>query len=226
MSDQTPQTPTVRVDILSDVVCPWCIVGYRQLEQALAGTGAAARVTWHPFELNPGMPPEGQNLRQHLIAKYGITAAQSATARADLTRIGAGLGFAFNFTDDMVMVNTFAAHQLLDWAETQGRQHPLKMALFSAHFTHGRNVSDIATLADIAASVGLDAAAARAVLEAGVHAETVRAKQQVWIERGASGVPTMVFDGRFALTGAQGIETYSKVLQRCFTTNPDSPTVH
>ena len=79
LSTQTP--PTVRVDILSDVVCPWCIVGYRQLESALARAGATARVTWHPFELNPGMPPEGQNLRQHLIAKYGITAAQSAAGR-------------------------------------------------------------------------------------------------------------------------------------------------
>jgi predicted DsbA family dithiol-disulfide isomerase len=218
MNDYTgnsPTPPAVRVDILSDVVCPWCIVGYRQLEQALARLGIAARVTWHPFELNPEMPPEGQNLRQHLIAKYGITAEQSARARDDLTRIGAELGFAFEFTDDMRMVNTFAAHRLLDWAFGEGRQHPLQMALFAAHFSQRRDVSDMAVLTDIAASVGLDADAARAVLQSGAHGSEVRQKQKAWIDQGASGVPTMVFDGRFALTGAQGIDTYAQVLARC-----------
>tara|TARA_R110002049_G_scaffold160202_2_gene325231 strand:- start:8108 stop:8782 length:675 start_codon:yes stop_codon:yes gene_type:complete len=210
----TTDQPAVQVDIVSDVVCPWCIVGYRQLEQALAAVGVGAYLRWHPFELNPAMPPEGQNLAEHLTEKYGSTPAQSAENRKRLTDLGADLGFTFNFSDNSRMVNTFAAHQLLDWAQAKGLQHPLKMALFEAHFTKGRDVSDRAVLAEIAASVGLDAADATEVLDSGSHAEETRARQQVWTSRGISGVPSMIFDGRYLLTGAQGAETYAQMLRK------------
>ncbi len=206
---------TVQVDVVSDVVCPWCIVGFKQLEQALSRTGMNANLRWHPFELNPDMPPEGQNLREHLIAKYGITAEQSAQARGRLTDLGAELGFDFKYSDDMRMVNTFAAHQLLDWAETQNRQHPLKLALFTAFFTDGRDVSDPKTLVDIAASVGLGEDAAREALTSGSYAAPVREKQRFWTQRGISGVPAMVFGGKYLLTGAQGADTYAEALRRC-----------
>tara|TARA_R110002020_G_scaffold187293_6_gene385516 strand:+ start:167 stop:844 length:678 start_codon:yes stop_codon:yes gene_type:complete len=206
--------PTVEVDIVSDVMCPWCIVGYRQLEQALALVGAGAYVRWHPFELNPGMSAEGQNLTEHIAEKYGSTAAQSAQNRARLVEIGAPLGIDFQFDSDSRIVNSFDAHQLLGWAQEAGLQHPLMMALFEAHFTAQRDVSDRDTLVEIAGTVGLDTGAARDVLTSGSHAEETRAREQFWTSRGISGVPSMVFDKRYLLTGAQGAETYAQMLRK------------
>lgn len=205
---------TVQVDIVSDVMCPWCLIGFRQLEQALSNTGLGAHVRWHPFELNPAMPAEGQNLREHIAEKYGASADQSARSRAQMSQLGAALGIDFNWTEDSRIVNTFAAHQLLDWAGGQNLQHPLKMGLFDAHFTKGRDVSRAEVLVDIAGSVGLDQAATADVLTSGSHAETTRARQQFWTSRGISGVPAMVFDGRYLLTGAQGAETYGHMLRK------------
>ena len=211
---QNSKGPAVQIDIVSDVMCPWCIVGFRQLEQALGMTGTGAYIRWHPFELNPAMPPEGQNLREHLAEKYGTTPEQSRQNRQMLTELGASLGIAFNFDDDSRIVNTFAAHQLLGWAQEQGLQHPLKLALFEAHFGAGRDVSDPEVLADVAASVGLDRAEAARLIASGEKAEETRAHQQFWTERGISGVPSMVFDGRYLLTGAQGAETYARMLRK------------
>lgn len=216
MTAQDPR-PIVQIDIVSDVVCPWCIVGFRQLDLALKERNVLANLRWHPFELNPNMPPEGQNLREHIMEKYGSTVEQSQQARDRLTQIGAELGFTFNFNDDSRMVNTFAAHQLLDWAETQGRQHPLKMALFEAYFTNQQDVSQSEVLLDAAQAAGLDRDAARAALTSGDHSASVREKQQFWTSRGVSGVPSMVFAGKYLVTGAQGAETYSNLLQRCLT---------
>ena len=206
--------PVVQIDIVSDVMCPWCIVGYKQLEQALAATGTGAYIRWHPFELNPDMPAEGQNLREHITEKYGASAEQSAQNRTHLVEIGKDLGINFQFEDDSRIVNTFAAHQLLDWAQAQGKQHPLKLALFDAHFTQGRNVSHSETLVDVAQSVGLDPTQAQEVLDSGSHAANTRAGQQLWTSRGISGVPSMVFDGKYLLTGAQGAQTYAQMLQK------------
>ena len=216
MSDNATQQdgPVIQIDIVSDVMCPWCIVGFRQLEQALGMVGAGAYIRWHPFELNPTMPPEGQNLAEHLAQKYGSTPEQSAQNRKMLTDLGASLGITFNFSDDSRIVNTFAAHQLLGWAQSQGLQHPLKMALFEAHFAEGRDVSDAEVLLDMAEAVGLDRAAAAEVLESGSQAEETRAHQQFWTSRGISGVPSMVFDGRYLLTGALGAETYAQMLTK------------
>ncbi|WP_372571090.1 DsbA family oxidoreductase [Ruegeria jejuensis] len=207
--------PVVQIDVVSDVVCPWCIVGFRQLDQALGETGIVAQLRWHPFELNPDMPPEGQNLRDHIMEKYGTSAEQSQQARERLTALGQGLGITFEFTEGSRIVNTFQAHQLLDWAETQGRQHPLKLALFEAYFAHGRDVSDPDVLIAAAAQAGLEPEAARAALDSGKYAAPVREKQQFWTSRGITGVPAMVFGGKYLLTGAQGRETYGEVLQRC-----------
>ncbi len=207
--------PTVQIDVVSDVVCPWCIVGFRQLDAALKQENMLARLRWHPFELNPNMGPEGQNLREHIAEKYGSTPEQSQQARERLTALGTELGFTFNFTDDSRIVNTFAAHQLLDWAETQGRQHPLKLTLFETYFTKQQDVSDVEVLMGAVETAGLDPEAARTALESGAHAQPVREKQDFWTSRGISGVPSMVFGGKYLLTGAQGTDTYAQVLQRC-----------
>ncbi|WP_147105129.1 DsbA family oxidoreductase [Tateyamaria sp. syn59] len=214
--DTTPQgaSAVIDVDIVSDVMCPWCIVGFRQLEQALAITGIGARVRWHPFELNPDMPPEGQNLTEHIAEKYGATAAQSEETRAHLQKLGASLRIDFLFSPDSRIVNTFAAHQLLDFALAHGRQHPLKLALFDAHFTQARDVSDHAVLLDVAEQVGLDRNAAHDVLTTGSHQDRVREQQAFWAGHGITGVPSIIFGGTYLTTGAQGADTYAHVLRK------------
>ena len=203
----------IRVDIISDVVCPWCIIGFKQLEQAQVTTGLPLVIYWHPFELNPEMPEHGQNLFEHIAAKYGSTREQSLKARERLTALGADLGFTFDYADDMRMVNTFRAHQLLHWAATLDRQHQLKLALFDTFFTERKDVNDPEVLADMAAAIGLDRAEALTVMADTRFAEHVRKHEAFWTSRGVDGVPTMLFDGQQALVGAQGAENYAKMLK-------------
>lgn len=206
--------PVIQVDIVSDIMCPWCIVGFRQLEQALAASGMGARVRWQPFELNPDMAPEGQNLAEHIAQKYGASPEQSAQNRARLQQIGQSLGIDFAFAPDSRIVNSFAAHQLLEFALGVGLQHPLKLALFRAHFTDQRDVSDTDVLLDVAEAVGIDRADAAQVLDSGALADPVRQKQAFWTARGISGVPSMIFAEKYLVTGAQGAETYAQILQK------------
>jgi predicted DsbA family dithiol-disulfide isomerase len=191
---------------------PLWIIGYRQLAEALAASDVAYELHWHPFELNPDMPPEGQNLRDHAAQKYGATAEESQRSRDQMRQIGRDLGFAFNFSADTRMHNTFHTHQLLHWADTQGRKHDLKMALFTAHFTDGRDLSDDAVLADVAAEIGLDRAEALAVLADQRFAAEVRQGEGFWIQQGISGVPAVIFDRQHLVTGAQGVENYKSIL--------------
>ncbi|GGX55055.1 DSBA oxidoreductase [Tateyamaria omphalii] len=207
-------SPVVDVDIVSDVMCPWCIVGFRQLEQSLGTAGIGARVRWHPFELNPDMPPEGQNLTEHIAEKYGASPEQSKQNRAQIQALGSSLGIDFVFSPDSRIVNSFDAHQLLDFALALGLQHPLKLALFKAHFTDQRDVSDRSVLLDVAESVGLDRADAEDVLQSGKLKESVREKQAFWTSHGISGVPSMVFGGKYLVTGAQGAENYAQILRK------------
>lgn len=202
----------LRIDIVSDVVCPWCIIGYRQLLQALKDTGTDAAIYWHPFELNPNMPAEGQNLREHIVEKYGSSPAESQASRDRLTALGTELGFTFNFHDDKRMANTFNAHQLIHWAGEQGRAHDLEQALFAAYFTDDRNINDIDTLVEIATTTGLDADTARAVLEDQRFADIVRQRETFWTSRGVTGVPAVVFEEKHLVSGAQGVENFTSIL--------------
>ncbi|OED46469.1 disulfide bond formation protein DsbA [Rhodobacteraceae bacterium (ex Bugula neritina AB1)] len=210
----TSSLPVLRVDIVSDVVCPWCAAGYSQLAFAARRAGVSLDVHWQPFELNPDMAPEGEDLRAHLAAKYGSTAEQSAQVRAQLTELGEALGFTFNFFAGMRIYNTFQAHQLIEWAEERGKGHPMKQALLQAYFTDGRDVSDVGVLIDTADSLGLDGTEARAALESGKHADSVRQREAFWVGQGIRGVPAMVFNGRHLVTGAQGIENYTSILEQ------------
>lgn len=204
----------LQIDIVSDVVCPWCIIGYRQLVAALEATGTPHETRWHPFELNPDMPAEGQNIGEHLAQKYGTTRAQSEQSRASMTEIGAAVGFEFRFSDDMRMHNTFNAHQLLHWADQQGRMHDLTLAFFSAHFTDRRNLSDESVLADVAAEVGLDRDEALAVLADQRFAADVRRAESHWVRQGVHGVPAVILDRRHLVSGAQGVENFTRILEQ------------
>ena len=207
-------TEPLRIDIVSDVVCPWCIVGWRQLKQAIDATDTPYDLHWHPFELNPGMGPEGQNMTEHITEKYGSSRADSQANRERLTALGETLDFRFAFSDDSRMHNTFNAHQLIHWADTQGRGHDLKQALFAAHFTDGRNLSNPAVLVAVAVGIGLDASEARAVLDDQRYAEQVRAEERFWQQQGITGVPAVIFDRQHLVTGAQGVENYTRILDQ------------
>ena len=197
--------PVITVDIVSDVVCPWCIIGYKKLEKAmLQFEGKAAfELTWHAFELNPSMPPEGQDIAEHMAQKYGATAEQSK----------ANLDFEFNSHDQMRMVNTFDAHRLLHWAGETGKQTALKLALFKAHFSDGRNVSDHEVLVEIASSVGLDEKRSRDLLGTGLYAEEVRATEAEWQERFITGVPAFIFNKKFMVPGAQEADVFANIIE-------------
>lgn len=202
----------IRVDIVSDVVCPWCAVGYKQLEQAVAATGHDIEIYWHPFELNPQMGDEGQDLREHMTEKYGSTVEQSDQVRGKLKQLGESLDFAFNFAPEGRIYNTFKAHQLIHWASEQGKAHDLKLALLAAYFSDQKDVSDPETLLAVVAQTGLDAEKAREALDTGAFADIVRSKQEFWQSHGINSVPSMIFDRKHLVPGAQGTENYVKIL--------------
>ncbi|MGP5135119.1 DsbA family oxidoreductase [Psychrobacter cibarius] len=204
----------LRIDIVSDVVCPWCVIGYRQLAEALKQTNTEHEIHWHPFELNPNMPSAGQKMREHIMEKYGSSKQESDASRVRLMEAGNEVGFTFNFNDDTRMHNTFNLHQLLHWADQQGRMHDLKQALFIAHFTNGRNISDNAVLADIAAEIGLDRDEALAVLADQRFAKEVHAEEQHWQQQGIQSVPAVIFNKRHLVSGAQGVENFKNILQQ------------
>jgi predicted DsbA family dithiol-disulfide isomerase len=213
---ETIEVLPLQVDIVSDVVCPWCIIGYKQLQKALASMPGqfAVSLSWHPFELNPQMPPEGQELREHLAQKYGTSPEQSRGARDRLSALGESLGFKFDYFDGMRMVNTFQAHQLLHWAAEQGRQTELKLALFDAFFSQREDVNDEHVLAAVATRVGLSGAEAREVLEDGRFAQAVRQEQQLWLDRDVHAVPAFVFNEQYMVPGAQEADTFVQVLSK------------
>ncbi len=207
--------PVITVDIVSDVVCPWCIIGYKKLEKAmLQFEGKAAfELTWHAFELNPSMPPEGQDIAEHMAQKYGATAEQSKANRERMRQAGQDLDFEFNSHDKMRMVNTFDAHRLLHWAGETGKQTALKLALFKAHFTDGENVSDHEVLVAVASSVGLDEKRARDLLSTDLYAAEVRATESEWQERFITGVPAFIFNKKFMVPGAQEADVFANIIE-------------
>ncbi len=171
----------LKIDFVSDVSCPWCVVGLRSLEQALERVSGevSAQIHFQPFELNPQMPPEGQDIVEHIAQKYGSTPEQMERNREGIRTRGAELGFTFNMEKRGRIYNTFDAHRLLHCAELEGRQHALKTALFTAYFTDGRNPNDRDVLIDVATQAGLDSAQAREVLESGRYADEVRRARAV-----------------------------------------------
>ncbi|MCP5121242.1 MAG: DsbA family oxidoreductase [Pseudomonadales bacterium] len=213
----TPQSPIpIRIDIVSDVVCPWCIIGYKQLERALQQMAGSftADIHWQPFELNPHLPLRGQDLREHIAEKYGTSPEQSRGARARLTELGESLGFSFDYYDGMRIYNTFAAHQLLHWAGLQGKQMALKLALFEAFFSRRENVGDPGLLATVAGRVGLDAGQALEVLTSGRYAQAVRQEQARWLDREVHAVPMFYFNDGYPVPGAQEAQTFVRVMEK------------
>lgn len=206
----------LQVEVVSDVVCPWCVIGYYRLQEALERYAYCIEpnISWLPFELNPQMPAEGENLREHLANKYGTTPQESIEARQRLTDLGADLGFTFNYSDDMRMYNTFNAHQLLHWAAEQGKQSKLSLRLFDDFFRERKNVDDIEVLVEAADAVGLDRDQAREILAQQTYADTVRELEQLIQGQGVQGVPLFIFNRQYAISGAQEAATFEQQLKQ------------
>jgi len=210
-----PDPVPLRIDFVSDVVCPWCAIGLASLEQALQRLQGevAAEIHFQPFELNPQLPPEGEDIAGHLQRKYGMDEAQLAQNQERIRQRGAELGVVFDLGARSRIYNTFDAHRLLHWAETEGRQRELKHALLRAYFSEGKDVSDRDTLVAIAASAGLDAGRARAILDSDEFAEEVRASERFFQQLGISGVPAIIIERRHLVSGGQPPEVFERALR-------------
>ena len=212
----TQTVPTrLRIDFVSDVVCPWCAIGLASLEQALERVRGEVEADIHfqPFELNPQLPAEGEDAAGHLQRKYGMSAEQAASNQQAIVDRGAALGFTFDMARRSRIYNTFDAHRLLHWAGAEGRQRELKHALLRAYFTDGRDVSNRDTLVQLAGDTGLDAERARTVLESGEFTDEVRADEEFFIQAGIRGVPAIIIERKHLISGGQPVEVFEQALR-------------
>jgi predicted DsbA family dithiol-disulfide isomerase len=205
----------LRIDFVSDVVCPWCVIGLKSLEAAIANTADVVTVDMHfqPFELNPDMAPEGENVAEHVARKYGADPERSKGSRDAIRNGAAELGFTMATTSESRIWNTFDCHRLLHWAGLEGRQAALKMALFTAHFTDQKSLADFDTLVGAAVHAGLDADAALHILQSGAYIAEVRADERHWREQGITAVPAIVIVGKYLITGGQPVAQFEKALR-------------
>jgi predicted DsbA family dithiol-disulfide isomerase len=206
----------MRIDFVSDISCPWCAIGLKSLEQALERVAGEVEVDIHfqPFELNPGMGAEGQDIFEHITEKYGSTPVQQEQSREMIRQRGLDVGFTFDMSKRGRIYNTFDAHRLLHWAEGQGHQRALKEKLFEAYFTQGENPSDHELLVRVAAEAGLDREQARAVLESNAYADEVRQREYYWQRAGIRSVPAIVINERHLISGGQPPEVFEQALRQ------------
>lgn len=206
----------LKIDFVSDVSCPWCAIGLNALEQALQRIGGDADVTLHfqPFELNPHMGPEGQDITEHLQQKYGASAEQQEQTRAMIRQRGQEVGFDFAMGKRSRIYNTFDAHRLLHWAGEQGRQRELKHALFNAYFTQGDDPSAHAVLQAAAVRAGLDGGQAAAMLASDRFAAQVREDEAFYQRQGIQSVPAVIVNDRHLIQGGQPVDVFEGVLRQ------------
>jgi len=204
----------LKIDFVSDVSCPWCVIGLKALEQALENQRETltAEIHFQPFELNPQMPPEGQDLNEHLVQKYGGTVEQFAGTRQAIRDRGEELGFAFRMDKRDRIYNTFDCHRLLHWAGEEGRQLELKMALFRAYFTEGLNPGDHDVMLQAVRDVGLDESRAKAILDGNEFHDEVRAQQKFYAGVGINAVPAVIINDRYLIQGGQPVATFEQAL--------------
>ncbi len=206
----------LKIDIVSDVVCPWCTIGYKHLQRAIIELNIEDQVEieWQPFELNPNMPEEGQDLVEHITQKYGSTKEQQDASKQRMVAAGANVDFKFDYFEGMRMVNTFDAHVLLEYAKKFGKQTELKMRLTTAFFSERKDVSKKEVLKQALLDVGLNAEEALANLTNDDARFEVKREKQYWQNLGVNSVPTIVFNRKEGVTGAQPIDVFKGLLQK------------
>jgi predicted DsbA family dithiol-disulfide isomerase len=204
----------MKIDFVSDVACPWCAVGLFSLEEALRRVGPQLAVELHfqPFELNPQMPPEGEDTVEHLARKYGASPERLAQTREMLRQRGAEVGFSFG--DRPRVWNTFDAHRLLHWAGLEGKQRDLKHALLAAYHTHAQNPGAHDVLLRLCEEIGLDVTRALAILDSDEYAAEVREAQRFYQQQGISAVPSVIIDGKHLIQGGQPPEAFERALRQ------------
>ena len=205
----------LKIDFISDVTCPWCMIGLRGLQEALERTSGLiqADLVFQPFELNPKMPAEGQVSLEHVAEKYGSSAEQVAAIGKQVSARATEAGLAFNMTGQDRIYNTFDAHRLLHWARTKNHQEAMKQALFKANFADCANISDPEVLVSISSEVGLDVSEAKEILSSNRYAQDVRDAQRLWASRGISSVPTIVINDKWMISGAQPVDVFEQTLR-------------
>jgi predicted DsbA family dithiol-disulfide isomerase len=212
-------TDAIKIDVWSDIACPWCYIGKRNLENGLAAASAdddapVVEVTYHSFELSPDTPVDFEGTSADFLAQHkGITAAQAREMNDRVSGIAAASGLEYHM-DDVQHTNTVKAHELLHFAKEQGRQLEMAERLMSAYFSEGRHVGRIDDLVALAAEAGLDAEAARAALESDAYLPAVRADQQQAAAYGINGVPFFVIDGKYGVSGAQPAEAFTQIARQ------------
>lgn len=206
---------TLKIDFVSDVVCPWCAIGLYGLAVALErlGDSAQADITFHPYELNPDMPAEGKVHLDYITGKYGISAGQARASREEIRQLASNVGFTMNRNDTTLIYNTFNAHRLLAWAKEDDKQRPLKEALMTAYFTELRNLADPQILVAAVEKAGLDGREARAILASDRYADDVRKEEQAWRSRGVRSVPAVIVNDRHVIGGGHPPEEFERQLR-------------
>jgi len=206
----------MKIDFVSDVSCPWCVIGLKALEDALGRVAGEVQAELHfqPFELNPNMPAEGQDIAEHLAEKYGSTPEQSQRNREIIRARGQDVGFTFSMDKRSRIYNTFDAHRLLHWAEEEGCQLALKEALFKTYFTDGENPGSHDVLARVAGEVGLDADRAKEILASNDYADAVREREQFYLQQGIHSVPAVIINDKHLISGGQPAEVFEQALRQ------------
>jgi predicted DsbA family dithiol-disulfide isomerase len=209
----------LRIDFVSDISCPWCAIGLNSLSQALERVAPQIRAALHfqPFELNPQMPPGGQDIGEHIFEKYGSTPDKQLQGRAAIRERGAQVGFVFEMNSRDRIYNTFDAHRLLHWADLEGapgQQEALKRALFAAYFTRGESPESLEVLVRVAASVGLNRERALAVLAGDEFAAAVRQAERQFLDADIHSVPTIIINGQYQITGGQSVDVFERALRK------------
>lgn len=207
---------SLKIDIVSDVSCPWCIIGYQALQKALSNLapGIQADITWQPFELNPQMPQEGQEITEHITQKYGISEQQAEQNREAIKQRGLSVGYEFGNRGGGRIYNTFDAHRLLHWAIEAEKQNQLKLALFDLYFKQSGNPSDHKQLLSVVESVGLDVDQAAVILNSDKYTAEVRKQQQHYQSAGISSVPAVIVNNKHLISGGQPTEIFEKALKQ------------
>jgi predicted DsbA family dithiol-disulfide isomerase len=204
-----------KIDFVSDVSCPWCAIGLQSLLAALKNVGSGAEnLHFQPFELNPDLASQGEDIAEHIAHKYGSSPQQFAQSQEMIRDRGAQLGFRFDMQKRTRIYNTFDAHRLLHWADIEGRQLELKQALFAAYFGDGADVSDHVVLAQIAGQVGLDPMDTQELLESDRFASEVRAREDFYRSQGINAVPAVIVNDRHLIEGGQPVAVFEKVLRQ------------
>ena len=220
-SPQQGANAPMKIDFVSDVSCPWCMIGLKALEAAIAELGdqVKAEIHFQPFELNPQMPPGGQDITEHLAEKYHATPEQSEQTREMIRARGEEAGFTFAMAKRSRIYNTFDAHRLLHWAEQEGRQLALKHALFKAYFTDGENPGAHDVLIRLAGEVGLDTARAQEILSSDAYAEDVRKRERFYLDQGIHAVPAVIINDRHLIQGGQPAKVFEQALRQIAAAN-------